>query len=80
MSGQAERIEPASVSTHTFDWGAAKWFVTPDRNSAALTFGEVVVMPGGGHSRHNHPDAEETWGLTGRRAQPDRTVAPLNAT
>jgi oxalate decarboxylase/phosphoglucose isomerase-like protein (cupin superfamily) len=36
-----------------------KWFVSPSTNNAALTFGEVVVMSGGGHSRHNHPDAEE---------------------
>ena len=59
MRGKAARIDPASISTHTFDWGAAKWFITPSQNAAALTFGEVVVMPGGGHSRHNHPDAEE---------------------
>ncbi len=59
MTGKAERIEPASISTQTFGWGAAKRFVTPDRNGAALTFGEVVIMPGGGHSRHNHADAED---------------------
>jgi len=58
MTGKAERIEPASISTQTFGWSAAKRFVTPDRNGAALTFGEVVIMPGGGHSRHNHADAE----------------------
>jgi oxalate decarboxylase/phosphoglucose isomerase-like protein (cupin superfamily) len=58
-TGKAERIDPSSAVTHSFDWGMAKWFVTPSANSAALSFGEVVVMPGGGHSRHNHPDAEE---------------------
>jgi oxalate decarboxylase/phosphoglucose isomerase-like protein (cupin superfamily) len=53
-------IDPASVPTQTFDWGAIKWFVTPTTTpGAGLTFGEVVVVPGGGHGRHNHPDAEE---------------------
>ncbi|GAC1470676.1 MAG: cupin domain-containing protein [Chloroflexota bacterium] len=54
------RIDPETVSTHTFDWGAIKWFVTPDGTSGAgMTFGEVVLLPGRGHDRHNHPDAEE---------------------
>jgi oxalate decarboxylase/phosphoglucose isomerase-like protein (cupin superfamily) len=53
-------IDPASVPTQTFDWGAIKWFVTPTTTpGAGITFGEVVVLPGGGHGRHNHPDAEE---------------------
>ncbi|HEY7036816.1 MAG TPA: cupin domain-containing protein [Thermomicrobiales bacterium] len=53
-------IDPASVPTQTFDWGAIKWFVTPTTTTGAgLTFGEVVLVPGKGHSRHNHPDAEE---------------------
>lgn len=55
----AKRIDPRSVSTYSFDWGMVKWFVSPSINDAALTFGEVVLMPGGGHDRHNHPDAEE---------------------
>lgn len=58
LSG-ARRIDPSSVSTYSFDWGMVKWFASPSINNAALTFGEVVVMPGGGHDRHNHPDAEE---------------------
>ena len=53
-------IDPAGVPTQTFDWGATKWLVTPSVTpGAVMTFGEVVVMPGGGHGRHNHPDAEE---------------------
>ena len=24
-----------------------------------MTFGEVVLLPGQGHSRHNHPESEE---------------------
>jgi oxalate decarboxylase/phosphoglucose isomerase-like protein (cupin superfamily) len=58
-SSGAARIDPDSVGTQTFEWGATKWFVSPSLNGAVMTFGEVVVMPGGGHDRHNHPDAEE---------------------
>jgi oxalate decarboxylase/phosphoglucose isomerase-like protein (cupin superfamily) len=53
-------VDPQRVPTQTFDWGAIKWLVTPDSTEgAALTFGEVVLQPGRGHDRHNHPDAEE---------------------
>lgn len=53
-------IDPASVETQTFDWGAIKWLITPDTvPGAALTFGEVVMQPGEGHGRHNHPGSEE---------------------
>jgi oxalate decarboxylase/phosphoglucose isomerase-like protein (cupin superfamily) len=53
-------IDPNSVSTHTFGWGAIKWFVTPDHTpGSGITFGEVVLLPGQGHDRHNHPDSEE---------------------
>ncbi len=54
------RIDPDSVPTQTFEWGAIKWFVSPDAtDGAGLTFGEVVLLPGQGHERHNHPDSEE---------------------
>ncbi|MFB4294180.1 cupin domain-containing protein [Nonomuraea sp. ATR24] len=53
-------IKPDTVPTMTFGWGAIKWFVTPSLvPGAASTLGEVVVNPGEGHARHNHPDAEE---------------------
>ncbi len=53
-------IDRAAIPTHSFDWGAIKWLVTPGTTpGATLTFGEVLVMPGKGHSRHNHPGAEE---------------------
>jgi oxalate decarboxylase/phosphoglucose isomerase-like protein (cupin superfamily) len=48
------------VATHSFDWGIIKWLVSPDQNPGAqITFGEVVLLPGEGHTRHNHPTAEE---------------------
>ncbi|MGI5271313.1 cupin domain-containing protein [Nonomuraea sp. CA-218870] len=53
-------INPDAVPTMTFDWGSIKWFVTPDAVAGAGgTFGEVIVNPGMGHARHNHPESEE---------------------
>lgn len=53
-------IDRMALPTDQFDWGIIKWLVTPDQNGGAnLTLGEVVVLPGQGHDRHNHPDAEE---------------------
>jgi oxalate decarboxylase/phosphoglucose isomerase-like protein (cupin superfamily) len=53
-------IDPNAVPTQTFDWGAIKWLVTPDATEgAALTVGEVLLLRGQGHARHNHPQSEE---------------------
>ncbi len=53
-------IDRAALPTHTFEWGSIKWLVTPSTTPGArLTFGEVSIMPGRGHSRHNHEGAEE---------------------
>ncbi|MFI6317983.1 cupin domain-containing protein [Nonomuraea sp. NPDC050556] len=53
-------MNPDDVGTMTFDWGSIKWFVTPNRfPGAGSTLGEVIVNPGRGHARHNHPHAEE---------------------
>jgi oxalate decarboxylase/phosphoglucose isomerase-like protein (cupin superfamily) len=55
-----QAIDPGRLPTQTFDWGAIKWFVTPGNTPGAhLTFGEVVLLPGKGHDRHNHPHSEE---------------------
>ena len=53
-------VDPNSLPTQTFEWGSIKWLVSPaSEQGAGLTFGEVVLLPGKGHDRHNHPDAEE---------------------
>lgn len=53
-------IDPNRLPTQTFSWGTIKWLVTPARTpGAAMTFGEVVLLPGQGHDRHNHVGAEE---------------------
>jgi oxalate decarboxylase/phosphoglucose isomerase-like protein (cupin superfamily) len=58
--GYVQAIDPNAIPTQTFDWGAIKWFVTPElTEGAGITFGEVVLQPGRGHDRHNHPESEE---------------------
>ncbi len=59
-TNKAGYIDRMALPTDQFDWGIIKWLVTPDQEDGAnLTLGEVVVLPGQGHDRHNHPDAEE---------------------
>jgi oxalate decarboxylase/phosphoglucose isomerase-like protein (cupin superfamily) len=54
------RVRPDVLPTMTFEWGSIKWFVTPRRiPGASQSLGEVIVNPGRGHARHNHPTAEE---------------------
>jgi len=53
-------VSPGDLTTMTFDWGSIKWFVTPYAiQGASSSLGEVIVNPGKGHARHNHPGAEE---------------------
>jgi len=55
-----QAVDPNAIPTQTFDWGAIKWFVTPEvTQGAGITFGEVVLLPARGHDRHNHPESEE---------------------
>jgi oxalate decarboxylase/phosphoglucose isomerase-like protein (cupin superfamily) len=55
-----QTIDPHGLPTQTFEWGAIKWFVAPGRTpGATMSFGEVVLLPGQGHDRHNHPESEE---------------------
>lgn len=53
-------INPNRVPTQTFDWGIIKWLVKPEYTlGTGLTFGEVILLPGKGHERHNHIESEE---------------------
>lgn len=59
-TNRAGFVDRMDLPTDQYDWGIIKWLVTPDQPGGAdLTLGEVVVLPGQGHDRHNHPDAEE---------------------
>ena len=53
-------IHPDQVSAFGFDWGQLALTVAPEVNGAKRFSGGIVtVNPGMGHSRHNHPGAEE---------------------
>jgi len=48
------------VETLSFDWGNVKLLSSPAvAGGQSMTFGMVVLQPGKGHERHNHPDADE---------------------
>ncbi len=53
-------VHPDQVSAFGFGWGQLALTVGPEVNGAERFSGGIVtVAPGGGHSRHNHPGAEE---------------------
>lgn len=72
-------IDPNTMPTQTFDWGAIKWFVAPGHTGGAtISFGEVVLLPGQGHARHNHPYSEEIlYVLSGAGTQMLNDEAPF---
>lgn len=72
-------IDRAALPTHSFAWGAIKWLVSPSTTPGAqMTFGEVLLLPGKGHERHNHPDAEEVlYILSGEGEQMVNDEAPF---
>lgn len=59
MSGR-RFVTPAEVETQVFDWGTIKWLSEPSvTNTDRFTMGVVLLHPGKGHVRHNHPGTEE---------------------
>lgn len=60
MKGNARFMRPDDVETLVLDWGTLKWMsevrVTGHNRIAA---GVVVLEPGKGHARHNHPGSDE---------------------
>lgn len=53
-------VYPQDVDNFGFDWGRLALTVGPDVNGAGnFSAGVVFVPPGKGHTRHNHPGAEE---------------------
>jgi oxalate decarboxylase/phosphoglucose isomerase-like protein (cupin superfamily) len=43
-----------------FDWGTIKWLSEIRVTGSAAAAGLVIIEPGKGHLRHNHPGSEET--------------------
>ncbi len=53
-------VDPASLPTMTFDWGVIKPLVATDNtDDPAVSMMHVILLPGKGHDRHNHEDADE---------------------
>ena len=53
-------VYPKDVDAFGFDWGRLALTVGPEVNGATTFSGGVVDLPTGkGHTRHNHPGAEE---------------------
>lgn len=48
------------VESLVFDWGTVKILSEPEITGAErFSFGMVVLAPGKGHDRHNHPGSDE---------------------
>jgi oxalate decarboxylase/phosphoglucose isomerase-like protein (cupin superfamily) len=53
-------VRPDDVETQLFDWGTIKWLSEPQVTDAErFSTGVVLLAPGKGHTRHNHPGVEE---------------------
>ena len=53
-------VKPEDVETQVFDWGTIKWLSEPRvTNAQKFSTGVVLLAPGKGHTRHNHPGVEE---------------------
>jgi oxalate decarboxylase/phosphoglucose isomerase-like protein (cupin superfamily) len=58
--GSCHIVYGHDVETLSFDWGNVKLLSSPGiAGGQTMTFGMVVLQPGKGHARHNHPDADE---------------------
>ena len=57
----SQLIDPNDLPTYSFGWGVIKPLVSQDNVSEepAVSLMHVVLLPGQGHERHNHPDADE---------------------
>jgi oxalate decarboxylase/phosphoglucose isomerase-like protein (cupin superfamily) len=64
-------IHPESLPTMSFAWGLIKPLVATDNTDGpAMSLMHVVLLPGEGHERHNHPDSDEIlYILAGRGEQ-----------
>jgi oxalate decarboxylase/phosphoglucose isomerase-like protein (cupin superfamily) len=71
MSRENNFVYPKDVDAFGFDWGRLSLTVAPETNGATRFSGGVVDLPPGqGHTRHNHPGAEEIiFVISGRGEQ-----------
>ncbi len=64
-------VHPSDVETMVFDWGTIKWMSEPRvTHTSGFTMGVVILEPGKGHAKHNHPGCEEIlYVISGRGKQ-----------
>src|ERR671916_1636814 len=76
-------VDPESLPTMSFDWGLIKPLVAADNTAdTAVSLMHVVLLPGQGHERHNHPDSDEIlYILAGKGEQmvDDSQTFPVSA-
>ena len=76
-------IDPAALPTMSFDWGVIKPLVAADNtDDPAVSLMHVVLFPGKGHERHNHPDSDEILYIvsgTGEQMVDDTDTFPVAA-
>ena len=60
MSEKLTFVQPENTETQVFDWGRLNWLSEPKVTAAErFSAGRVLLEPGKGHERHNHPYSEE---------------------
>lgn len=60
LETQLRFVGPDDVETQVFDWGTIKWLSEVRVTGAERMAGGVVILdPGKGHARHNHPGSDE---------------------
>jgi oxalate decarboxylase/phosphoglucose isomerase-like protein (cupin superfamily) len=53
-------VDPHAIATLSFDWGLIKPLVArADTGAQTMSLMHVVLLPGRGHERHNHPASDE---------------------
>jgi oxalate decarboxylase/phosphoglucose isomerase-like protein (cupin superfamily) len=57
--GNARFVRPGEVETMMLDWGTIKWLAESRVTGSGIAVGLVILEPGQGHLRHNHPGSEE---------------------
>ena len=81
MSKERNFVYPKDVGAFQFDWGKLSLTVAPEVNAAHRFSGGVVDLGAGqGHSRHNHPGAEEIIFVisgSGEQMVEDETGTPV---
>ena len=68
--GSSRFVSPNEVETMLFDWGTIKWLSEQRVTGSGIAVGLVILEPGKGHLRHNHPGSEEVlYYVTGEGRQ-----------